>query len=158
MPAKSSSQPAGSVVPPTPPTPARFVLDGSVTLAWLFHDEKDPYADAIVARLPAVDMLVPRLWHPEVANVLVVSERRGRCTQADESAWVGFLAGLPIAVDAETEHRARSDTIALARQHALSAYDTAYLELAVRENVPLVSLDKPLVAAAKAIGVPRFTP
>ena len=29
----------------------RFVLDGSVTLAWLFQDEKDPYADAIVGKL-----------------------------------------------------------------------------------------------------------
>jgi hypothetical protein len=60
--------------------PDRFVLDGSVTLAWLFHDEADPYADAFVAKLPALEMLVPRLWRLELANVLLVGERRGRCT------------------------------------------------------------------------------
>ncbi len=62
----------------TLPPPDRFVLDGSVTLAWLFLDEQDPYADAIVARLPNLEMLVPRLWHLEVANVLLVGERRRR--------------------------------------------------------------------------------
>ena len=55
------------------PAPERLVLDGSVSLAWLFHDEKDPYADAVVAKLPAVEMLVPRLWHLEIANVLLVN-------------------------------------------------------------------------------------
>ncbi len=59
------------------PTSNRFVLDGSVTLAWLFVDEQNPYADAIIAKLPNLEMLVPRLWHLEVANVLLVRERRG---------------------------------------------------------------------------------
>ena len=61
--------------------PDRSVLDGSVTLAWLFHDQKDPYADAIVGKLPGVEVLVPRLWHVQVADVLLVGERRGRCSQ-----------------------------------------------------------------------------
>ena len=58
----------------TPTATDQFVLDGSVTLAWLFHDEQDAYADAIVARLPDIEMHVPRLWHLEVANVLLVGE------------------------------------------------------------------------------------
>ena len=151
MAGKSSSK-----SPATPP--ARFVLDGSVTLAWLFHDEQDPYADAIIARLSSVTMVVPRLWHLEVANVLAVSERKGRCTQADTAQWLGFLSGLPITVDAETELRAWADTMALARQHGLSVYDAAYLELAIREGLPLATLDKQLKTAAKAVGVPLFQP
>ena len=134
----------------------RFVLDGSVTLAWLFHDEQNAYADAIVARLPNVEMLVPRLWHLEVANVLVVSERRGRCTQADMTKWFGLLANLPITVDPATERQAWSDTVALARQHRLSVYDAAYLELSIREQVPIATLDRQLEVAAMAIGVPLF--
>jgi predicted nucleic acid-binding protein len=141
---------------PTPP--ARFVLDGSVTLAWLFFDEQDPYADAIVAKLPNLEMLVPRLWHLEVANVLLVSERRKRCSQADTTKWLSYLATLPIVVDASTEIRAWSDAIGLARQHALTAYDAAYLELAVREGLPLATLDAPLRAAAGAVGVPIYQP
>ena len=142
----------------TPPPPDRFFLDGSVTLAWLFLDEQDPYADAIVAKLPNLEMLVPRLWHLEIANVLVVSERRKRCSQADTTQWLTYLAGLPIVVDAATEARAWSDTVSLARQHALTAYDAAYLEIAIREGVPLASLDAPLKAAAQAVGVPIYQP
>ena len=76
--------------------PDRFVLDGSVTLAWLFLDEQDPYADAIVARLSNLEMLVPRLWYLDVANVLLVGERRRRSSQADTTQWLSYLAGLPI--------------------------------------------------------------
>ncbi len=137
----------------TLPPPDRFVLDGSVTLAWLFLDQQDPYADAIVARLPNLDMIVPRLWHLEVVNVLLVGERRKRCSQADTTQWLSYLAGLPITVDDSTEARAWSDTIGLARQHALTEYDAAYLELAIRHGVPIATLDLPLKAVAQALGV-----
>jgi predicted nucleic acid-binding protein len=142
----------------TPITPDRFVVDGSVTLAWLFHDEQDPYADAIIAKLPYLEMLVPRLWHLEVANVLLVGERRKRCTQADTTTWLSFLSGLPVVVDGATEARAWSDIINLARQHDLSEYDAAYLELALREAVPLATLDAKLEAAARAVGVAIYQP
>jgi predicted nucleic acid-binding protein len=138
--------------------PDRFVLDGSVTLAWLFQDEQDPYADAIIARLPDLEMLVPRLWHLEIANVLLVGERRGRCSQADTTQWLAYLAGLPIVLDGETEARAWSDTLALARQHGLTAYDAAYLELALRSGIPLATLDAKLKGAAQASGVAIYQP
>jgi predicted nucleic acid-binding protein len=142
----------------TPATAGRFVLDGSVTIAWLFHDEKDAYADAIVARLPHLEMVVPRLWHLEIANVLLVGERKGRCSQADVARWLSFLAGLPIAVDSSTESHAWSTTVHLARQHGLTAYDAAYLELAVRRGIPLATLDGKLKAAAVAAGVSIYKP
>jgi len=142
----------------TPSPPDRFVLDGSVTLAWLFHDEQDPYADGVLAKLPDLEMLVPRLWHLEVANVLLVGERRKRCTQADTRTWLSYLSGLPILVDDATEVRAWSDTIGLARQQDLSEYDAAYLELALRKGIPLATLDSKLKAAAQAIGVALYQP
>jgi len=141
-----------------PTGPERFVLEGSVTLAWLFQDEKDAYADAIIGKLPHLVMLVPRLWHLEVANVLLVGERRGRCTQADTTNWLTFLSGLPVAVDGSTEAAGWAHTINLARQHGLSEYDAAYLELALREGVPLASLDSKLKAAAKSAGVGFYQP
>ena len=61
-------------------------------------------------------------------------------------------------VDAATEARAWSDTISLARQHALTAYDAAYLEIAIREGVPIATLDAPLKVAAQALGVPIYQP
>jgi predicted nucleic acid-binding protein len=136
----------------------RFVLDGSVTLAWLFQDEQDPYADAIIAKLPNLEMRVPRPWHLEVANVLLVGERRKRCSQADTTQWLAYLARLPIVLDGETEMRAWSETVNLARQYGLSAYDASYLELALREGIPLATLDAPLKGAAQASGVPIYQP
>jgi predicted nucleic acid-binding protein len=136
----------------------RFVLDGSVTLAWLFHDERDPYADAIIGKLPDLEMIVPRLWHLEVANVLLGGERRRRCNQADTTRWLGYLSGLPIRVDGSTEARAWSETINLARQHNLTEYDAAYLELALRTGAPLATLDAKLLTAASALGVARYNP
>ncbi len=68
------------------------------------------------------------------------------------------LAALPIAGDGQTVTRAWSDTIALARAHALSTYDAAYLELALREALPLASLDEKLRRAAAAVGVGLFKP
>jgi predicted nucleic acid-binding protein len=71
---------------------------------------------------------------------------------------LSLLAGLPIAVDDETSSRAFGDIVHLARSHGLSAYDAAYLELAMRRGLPLACLDGKLKAAALAAGVALFMP
>ena len=76
----------------------KFILDGSVALAWCFSDEADPYADAIAKRFPDVEAVVPALWYLEVANAFLVGERRGRSDQADTANWTAFLGSLPITV------------------------------------------------------------
>jgi len=140
-------------------TPAqRFVLDCSVVLAWYFADESDSSADAVAASLTGATAVVPSLFHLEIANILVVGERRKRSTAAQATVFLAGLAALPILVDEQTEARAWSDTMALARAHGLSAYDAAYLELAVRESLPIATLDDRLRAAAKAVGVPFYKP
>jgi predicted nucleic acid-binding protein len=88
--------------------------------------------------------------------ILVVGERRKRSTEAQATAFLVRLAGLPIIVDDQTVARAWSDIIALARSHDLSTYDASYLELAGRESLPLATLDDKLKTAAKAIGIPLF--
>jgi predicted nucleic acid-binding protein len=140
------------------PTKAQIIVDCSVTVAWLFHDEKNPYADAVAARLPNLELVVPALWHLKVANVLLVGERRKRSTQADTIAWTGFLKSLSVEVDGETTARAWTDILSLARAHNLSAYDASYLELGLRRGLPLASLDDQLKAAASAVGVAAFQP
>ena len=139
------------------PTP-RFVLHCSVVLAWYFADESDPFADAVASSLAGATAVVPTLFHLEIANILVVGERRKRSTEAQATAFLSQLSALPIVVDGETGARAWSDTMALARAHGLSAYDAAYLELAVREALPIATLDDRLRTAAKAVGVPFFKP
>jgi predicted nucleic acid-binding protein len=125
-------------------------------MAWYFADEADPYADGVADSLTSHSATVPALFHLEIANILVLGERRKRSTEAQASAFLSRLTGLPIRVDDQTVAHAWSDTIALARNHELSIYDAAYLELAVRLKVSIATLDEKLRNAAKAIGVPIF--
>src|SRR5271165_1071161 len=113
-----------------------FVLDNSIVMAWSFEDEVDKYADAVLERLADTRAVVPVLWPLEVANALLMGERRKRSTEAETIKWIGILASLPIAIDGETRSSAWSDTLSLARGHKLSAYDAAYLELAIRRGMP----------------------
>jgi predicted nucleic acid-binding protein len=135
-----------------------FVLDCSVTMAWYFKDEAQAYADAVRTALGGAGAVVPALWPLEVANILALGERRKRSTEAEAGVWLRYLRRLPIQVDGETPARAWSDILHVARLHGLSAYDAAYLELAIRRGLPLATLDDRLKAAAKAAGVAEYTP
>jgi hypothetical protein len=83
-----------------------FVLDGSVTLVWGFADESDDYAIAILNQMPDLNAHVPNLWPLEVANALLVGERRGRMTPVDAARSLAILGAFPIFVDDETVARA----------------------------------------------------
>ena len=133
--------------------PEGFVLDNSIVMAWSFEDEVDKYADAVLERLADTRAVVPGLWPLEVANALLMGERRKRSTEAETIRWTGILAALPITIDGETNSHAWSDTLSLARGHNLSAYDAAYLELAIRRGLPLATIDGKLRTAAEAVGV-----
>jgi len=135
-----------------------FVLDCSAALAWCFPDEHATYPQSVLDALATTAAVVPSLWFLEVANALVVGERRGRCTAADITTWLGFLAALPIHTDPETTARAWSGTLSLARTYNLSVYDASYLELAIRRNLPLAALDGKLKNAAAVAGVTLYTP
>ena len=133
-----------------------FVLDGSVTMVWGFEDETDEYAEAILERMPDLQAHVPSLWPLEVANALLVGERRRRITSAETARFLAILGAFPITVDDQTVAHAWADTMHLARAHNLSSYDAAYLELAIRLGLPLAALDGKLKTAAGAMGVPLF--
>lgn len=128
-----------------------FVLDTSVALAWAFADESDPRATAALARIRTDEGLVPSIWWFEIRNTLVVNERRGRLTEADAAAFLRTLSRLAVTIDRQP---GEAEVLALARRHRLSVYDAAYLELAQRDSVPLASLDRELIGAARAERVP----
>jgi predicted nucleic acid-binding protein len=135
-----------------------FVLDGSVALAWYFKDEADFYADGVAASFPVWKAVVPTIWPLEIANAVLMGERRRRSTEAQAAKWFGYLTSLPIVIDEETGNHAWNDVLNLARAHQLSAYDAAYLELALRRGLGLATLDQKLKAAAAGLGVSVFTP
>ena len=127
-----------------------FVLDASVTAAWCLRDETAREADAALDRLLDDEAIAPSLWWFEVRNILVVSERRGRIEPADTDTFLSDLALLPIRIEGVPNGRQVS---ALARKHGLTAYDAAYLELAVRLGAPISTLDRALAGAARAEGL-----
>src|SRR5437762_1318087 len=122
-----------------------FVLDASIAACWAFPDEQDPRADAALTRVRIEDALVPTLWWFEVRNILVVNERRKRITESLTNSFLRELSRLRIRVDREPDE---STVLRLARTHRLSVYDASYLELALREAVPVATLDNELAAAA----------
>lgn len=133
-----------------------FVLDCSVTMAWCFDDEATSYTNGIRDSLADRRAVVPSLWPLEVANATIAGERRKRLDEARSRRFIALLEALPIDLDGETGRRAFGDIAHLARAHRLSAYDAAYLELAIRRGLPLATLDARLEAAATAAGVTLF--
>jgi predicted nucleic acid-binding protein len=128
-----------------------FVVDASVTACWFMPDERHPIADAAFQRIAHDPAVAPVLWWYELRNVLIVSERRGRLDSAKTARVLRLLKGLPVAIDADVEEEA---LMQLARRHRLTAYDAAYLELALRKGHPLATLDGALSTAARAERVP----
>jgi predicted nucleic acid-binding protein len=135
---------------------SRFVLDCSVAVAWFFEDETDVYADAVMDAAVAGGAIVPCLWHHEIANALIVAERRGRVTAAKSARYLSSLDALRI--DLDSVPPAAGELLAVGRDFALSSYDAAYLHLAMREGLPLATRDRALEKAAATAGVERFAP
>lgn len=139
-------------------TATTFVLDCSLAVAWFFEDETNGYAQAVEDSLPTAAAIVPTLWPLEVANALLMGERRKRATEAKVTTFLNLLTALPITMDEETASRAWQHSLLLARSHRLSVYDATYLELSLRHGLPLATLDDNLAAAATAAGVPAYQP
>jgi predicted nucleic acid-binding protein len=133
-----------------------IVLDASVALTWCFKNEATAAADRVLERLAIETAAVPAIWHLEIANVLALSERRRRITPAASAEFIALLETLVIIVDEETPSRAFGRVLDLAREERLTAYDAAYLELAMRLGLPLASKDADLCDAAERLGVSVF--
>jgi len=132
---------------------AKIVIDASMALAWSLEDERSGEALAVLDHVEAHGAIVPTLWSYEVANVLALLVRRKRI-DTSRAADIGFaLDALAIARVPPDAPQWRATTIALAERHKLSAYDAAYLRLALDAGARLASLDRPLVAAARKYGI-----
>ena len=130
-----------------------FVLDCSVTMAWLFADEANESTDALRESLLKDKAVVPALWPMEVANVLLVATRRGRIAEADWPAIFGNLDALPIDIEPARYERILETALPLAAEREISVYDAMYLELSLRLGLPLATLDRKLATAAQTAGV-----
>ncbi len=133
-----------------------FVLDNSVSSGWFIGNQATPYSDAIAVRLQDDRAVVPPIWELEFSNVLRSTCLRKAMTAQAAQAVMAQIASLPIDVD---RHAVRpSELLALALRFGLTSYDAAYLELALRLQLPIATLDAALSNAAAASGVGVVAP
>jgi predicted nucleic acid-binding protein len=125
-------------------------------MAWCFEDECDRYSDNVLTELARSEAIVPGVWPLEVANVLLVAERRKRLEESDSNRFLSLLGELPIRVEAMTYDRTLDRLLALGRRAGLSSCDAAYLDLALRSGLPLATRDRRLRRACKKLGHTLF--
>jgi predicted nucleic acid-binding protein len=130
-----------------------FVLDASIALAWKIPDEHNNRPLDVLARLESESAVVPFHWRAEVANALLMAERRKRIDASQVAQFTAELAKIPLMIDHDGGETVFDRVLPLARAHALTIYDALYLELAERRGLSLASLDTDLRAAAQSVGV-----
>ncbi len=129
---------------------SRFVLDASVVLTWCFPDENAALARHIASLFKRGDTAVaPAFWPHEVLNALLVGEKRKRISKELVRSFLGDLATLPIVLEQFPAGVVFARIERLSREHSLTAYDAAYLDLALDSGLPLATLDEDLVRACR---------
>lgn len=133
-----------------------FVLDNSVVCGWLLESQASAYTEAVATLLLEEQAHAPQLLHLEYTNVLRTACNRGLMIARQAQEAIQQLSLLPILTDRAMPEPAQ--LLALALRHALSAYDAVYLELALRLQLPIATLDTALAEAARISGVGVVTP
>jgi predicted nucleic acid-binding protein len=130
-----------------------FVLDCSVTLSWLLPDERGAATDKLFDALERTTAVAPAIWPYEVANALLVAQRRARIGDDDLLRVRRALAVLPIEVETVASDHVLNAVSEVGRQLDITCYDAAYVELATRRRLPLATLDARLRKACAAVRV-----
>lgn len=134
------------------------VLDASFAGLITLPDEAPrDVAVELADQLAKYDLLVPPHWPLEMANMLLKVQRKGRLDAVGVSAVLAVARDWRVAPDAEGHACAWSETLLLARRHGLTAYDAAYLELAIRRDTVLATNDRALIEVARSLHIPLLT-
>ena len=132
---------------------AGMVVDCSVTMAWHLGEAQPSGVVALLDQVFEHGGIVPNLWHLEVANALREAAKQRRIEAEDMECLLADVGFIPIGVDILTARQAWTRTWKLSRKHDLTPYDASYLELALRLDLPLATLDGTLTEAAAKEGV-----
>ena len=133
---------------------SRFVIDASIVLAWCFSDENAPLAQHVATMFKRGDTAVaPAFWPHEVLNALLVGEKRKRISKALVRSFLDDLAALPVVLEQFPAGVVFDRIQRLSREHSLTAYDAAYLDLALHHHLSLATLDEDLRQGCKKTSV-----
>ena len=124
-----------------------------MTMSWCFADESTPATQGVLAELSRTHAETPALWPFEVANAVASGIARNRITPSEADVFLNRLAQLPIYAEERTHPIAPLDLMPLVLRYGLTAYDAAYLDLAVCRSYALATLDRHLIASAPKEGI-----
>jgi predicted nucleic acid-binding protein len=133
---------------------SRFIMDASVVLTWCFPDENAAAAQGVADRFKRGDTgLAPSFWPHEVLNALLAGEKRKRISGRLAQSFLDDLVVLPIELEQVPSDIVFSRIQSLSRKYGLTAYDAAYLDLALERGLPLATLDEDLMRASRTAGI-----
>ena len=124
-----------------------IVIDASVLSAIAFNETEKPDAESLIANR---DVYAPLLLAFEITNVARTKVVR------NPSERFAIFNGLNTALSSEIHWTAVdfNETLKLALETGLTAYDASYLYLAQTLGMPLATFDRKLRATAQARGIP----
>ncbi|MDB5941849.1 MAG: hypothetical protein JWQ13_1415 [Ramlibacter sp.] len=132
-----------------------IVIDASAAGAWVMPDEPSDAAHELY--LHAVEpndvFHAPQLWTWEMGNMLVMGAMRERISSTHVDKGLELLAAANISFDPPPNSHRQAQIARLAQTHSLTFYDASYLELVLRLNGQLASLDRKMISAAKSCGI-----
>ena len=134
-----------------------LVVDASVAMTWAFEDESDAFTLGVLRQAQSQSIYVPALFWFEIGNGIVVAQRRGRLAETGRLRFEQLLDEIEIDTSPVEPPIVFGRVLALSHAHGLTAYDASYLELAMRLNARLATLDTALIEAAPRAGVRLFT-
>jgi len=131
-----------------------FVVDASVAFAWIHPNQATDATNKLLSEVEeGAVIVVPPLWFSEVANSLLVLQRRKKLTLEERRVALETLLKLTLTVDEEPGKVAFGRTSEIAEQCNLTVYDATYLEVCLRRKLALATRDDGLAVAAKKAGV-----
>ncbi len=133
---------------------SKIVVDASIGISWVHPAQATKTTEALLEEVGrGTRLVVPTLWLTEVANALLVLERRKKLKEEERLQALTTLGGLNAVVDESGHCFTFTRVSELAVTHGLTVYDATYLELAQRERIPLATKDGAIRDAAAKIGV-----
>ena len=129
-------------------------MDAAVGFSWVYHDQATPETHALLNEIASgVKVVVPSFWFLEMANVLLMAQRRHKLSAPQRKAASEKLAAMQFTVDEEAARNAFGQISELAEKHGLTVYGAIYLEIALRRKMALASRDEALRSAGKRCGL-----
>ncbi len=131
-----------------------FVLDVSACMPWCCEDETTPASEEMLEwAKQGSEWHVPSIWAWEILNAVGVAIKRQRIAADRGREFLEQLSTLNFKIDRGPQLQEFSRLHSLANRYQLTAYDAAYLDLALRLSLPLATRDDDLRKAAASEGI-----